>query len=80
MMYAEHVKTNSVTYSICQLPFDPGLDCELHAVRKKTIIASINSKSSLDYHLFTLPVPHSNSTVTPPELGNNKSTLQGIKS
>lgn len=67
---------NSVTYSTCQLPFDPGLDCELQTVRKKTIISRINRKYPLDYHLCTLPALHSSSTVTPSELGNNKSTLK----
>lgn len=34
-MYAEHVETNSVIYSICHLLFDPGLDCELQTARGK---------------------------------------------
>lgn len=29
------METNSVTYSICQLLFDPGLDCELQTARGK---------------------------------------------
>lgn len=48
MMHAEHVQTHSVTYSISQLMFDPGLDCELQTVRRKnTIILGINKNLHL---------------------------------
>lgn len=79
MMYSIPSVLNSVTYSTCQLPFYPGLDCELQTVRKKTIISRINRKYLLDYHLCTLLVSHSSSIVTPSELGNNKSTSYSMR-